>query len=215
MMQTPKLATQTNLDQVLADAAAGSASAWEQLVRAYTPRVYGLIFRQCKDQELSEEMTQATFVKVVSKLKAYDERGRFEPWLFRIAMNRLRDEMRRRKRQAVPMDMSPGASAGSASGSEKASQWAAAQGKIVRQHGDEDRTPLEEMTHNEQLDAVKLAVEQLSESDREIVYLRHTAGLTFAQIAETLEQPIGTVLARGHRALAKLRKLLETDGSEN
>jgi RNA polymerase sigma-70 factor (ECF subfamily) len=71
------------------------------------------------------------------------------------------------------------------------------------------------MTHNEQLSAVKLAVEQLSESDREIVYLRHTAGLTFAQIAETLEQPIGTVLARGHRALAKLRKLLEGEEIEN
>ena len=62
---------------------------------------------------------------------------------------------------------------------------------------------------------VRVAVEQLSESDREIVYLRHTAGLTFAQIAETLEQPIGTVLARGHRALAKLRKLLEGEDSGN
>lgn len=212
-MQT--LAKEYNLDQIIADAAAGDASAWEQLVRAYTPRVYGLVFRQCRDQELSEEMTQATFVKVVTNLKAYDERGRFEPWLFRIAMNRLRDEMRRRKRQAVPMDMSPGASAGSSSGANTPSQWAAAQSKVVRQHGQPDRTPLEEMTHIEQLDAVKLAVDQLSESDREIVYLRHTAGLTFAQIAQTLEQPLGTVLARGHRALAKLRKLLEGEELEN
>lgn len=212
-MQT--LAKENDLDQTLADAAAGDGSAWEQLVRAYTPRVYGLLFRQCRDQELSEEITQAAFVKVVTKLKDYDERGRFEPWLFRIAMNRLRDEMRRRKRHAVPMDMSPGAAAGSSSGASSPSQWAAAQGKVVRQHGEPDRTPLEEMTHVEQLDAVKQAVEQLSETDREIVHLRHTAGLTFAQIAETLEQPLGTVLARGHRALAKLRKLLEGEELEN
>lgn len=212
-MQT--LAPENNLDELLADAAAGSAQAWEQLVRAYTPRVYGLLFRQCRDQELSEEITQATFVKVVAKLKGYDERGRFEPWLFRIAMNRLRDEMRRRKRQATPMDMTPGASAGASGGSENPSQWAAAQGKIVRQHGEPDRTPLEEMTHSEQLDAVRQAVEQLSESDRQIVYLRHTAGMTFAQIAETLEQPLGTVLARGHRALAKLRKLMKGDEQGN
>lgn len=209
MMTMQTLATTHELDQTLADAARGDAQAWEQLVRAYTFRVYGLLFRQCRDQELSEEITQATFVKVVTKLKDYDERGRFEPWLFRIAMNLLRDEMRRRKRHATPMDMSPGAVAGASGASDAPSQWAAAQDKVVRQHGQPDRSPLEEMTHVEQLDAVTQAVQQLSETDREIVYLRHTAGLTFAQIADTLEQPLGTVLARGHRALAKLRKLLE------
>ena len=206
-MQT--LAIENNLDQILTDAAAGKAQAWEQLVRAYTPRLFGLLFCQCRDQELSEEITQATFVKVVTKLKDYDERGRFEPWLFRTAMNRLRDEMRRRKRQAMPMDMSPGAVAGASGGGDSPSQWAAAQSQIVKLHGTPNRTPLEEMTHGEQLDSVRHAVEMLSETDREIVYLRHTAGLTFAQIADTLEKPLGTVLARGHRALAKLRKLLE------
>jgi len=210
-MQT--LVIENHLDQILSDAAAGKSQAWEQLVRAYTPRLFGLLFRQCRDQELSEEIAQATFVKVVTKLKDYDERGRFEPWLFRIAMNRLRDEMRRRKRQATSMDMSPGAVAGASGGGDRPSQWAAAQSQVVRLHGTPSRTPLEEMTHGEQLDSVRQAVEMLSETDREIVYLRHTAGLTFAQIAETLEQPLGTVLARGHRALVKLRKLLENQVS--
>ena len=55
---------------------------------------------------------------------------------------------------------------------------------------------------------VQAAVKELNEADRQIIYLRHTAGLTFSQIAESLEQPLGTVLARGHRALKKLRKML-------
>ena len=48
----------------------------------------------------------------------------------------------------------------------------------------------------------------MTEADQEVLHLRHTAGLSFAEIAETLEQPLGTVLARGHRALNKLRKLM-------
>ena len=53
---------------------------------------------------------------------------------------------------------------------------------------------------------LKQAIETLPEADREVLHLRHTAGLSFAQIAETLDQPLGTVLARGHRALGKLKK---------
>jgi RNA polymerase sigma factor (sigma-70 family) len=92
------------LDSTLAAAARGDEYAWRQLIDAYSGRVYGLLFRQCGNAELSEEITQATFVKVVTKLGDYEDTGRFESWLFRIAMNRLRDEMRRRKRQANPVD---------------------------------------------------------------------------------------------------------------
>ena len=53
------------------------------------------------------------------------------------------------------------------------------------------------------------------EADQQILYLRHTAGLSFNQIAETLEEPLGTVLARGHRALAKLKKLLGPQQAES
>ncbi len=62
----------------------------------YSGRLYALLVRQCGDGELAEEITQATFVKVVTQIGRYREQGKFEPWLFRIAMNQLRDEMRRR-----------------------------------------------------------------------------------------------------------------------
>jgi RNA polymerase sigma-70 factor (ECF subfamily) len=62
---------------------------------------------------------------------------------------------------------------------------------------------------------LRRAVARLPEADQQILTLRHTAGLSFAQIAETLGEPLGTVLARGHRALAKLKKLIEKQENES
>ncbi len=172
---------EAKLKDTLRDAAAGDAEAWRQPVSAYTPRVFGLLVKQ--------------FVRIVSKLEGYVEQGRFEPWLFRIAMNRLRDEMRRRKRQAKPMS---GESGG-------------ADDPMATMIASEDDAPLQRMERDEQIEQMRRAIAQLPEADQQILQLRHAGGLSFAQIAETLEQPLGTVLARGHRAIGKLRKLMEAD----
>jgi RNA polymerase sigma-70 factor (ECF subfamily) len=207
-----------SLDRTLAGAAAGEAPAWRVLVDTYSPRVFALVLRQCGDRELAEEIAQATFVKVVTHLGKYSERGRFEPWLFRIAMNKLRDEMRRRKRQARPMDMSPGSAPGSSSseagngGGEQA--WAAVHDQISGDTLTDHESPLDKLTRAEQVVELRRAIAKMSKPDQEILYLRHTAGMSFAQIAETLEQPLGTVLARGHRALGKLKKMMTEDEDE-
>ncbi|MEO1237834.1 MAG: sigma-70 family RNA polymerase sigma factor [Planctomycetota bacterium] len=190
-------------------ASSGDAAAWRGLVAAYSGRVYGLLVKQCGDRELAEELTQVTFVKLVDQLGSadaggYQEQGRFEPWLFRIAMNKLRDEMRRRKRQARPTDMSPGAGRNEAAG---AGELAAA-----ADAGAFGEDPAERLSRAEQVDRLRSAIDGLPEADRELLHLRHTAGLSFAQIAETLDQPLGTVLARGHRALGKLKKQLTETG---
>jgi RNA polymerase sigma factor (sigma-70 family) len=88
------------IEVTLQQAAAGDDAAWRQLVEQYARRVYALLVSQCHDRELAEELTQVTFVKLFDQLRrknGYQERGRFEPWLFRVAGNHLRDEMRRRK----------------------------------------------------------------------------------------------------------------------
>lgn len=199
--QAPSMMPEPRLNQVLAAAAKGDAQAWRELVSLYSKRVYGLLVRQCGDRELAEEITQATFVRVVGHLQGYDERGKFEPWLFRIAMNLLRDEMRRRKRQAKTMDMN-------ASQTDAPSAWAAAESRVVLRQDPADSDPAGLTLRAEAVESLKKALTQLSPTDQEILYLRHTAGLGFAEIAKTLKQPLGTVLARGHRALAKLRKLM-------
>jgi len=186
------------LDGTLAAAAGGDESAWRRIVDAYSGRVYGLLVRQCRDRELAEEITQATFVKLVRKLGDYNESGKFESWLFRIAMNGLRDEMRRRKRQANPTDFAdaPPESIGLAD----------ADGH--------DGGPAQPLIDAEQADALHAAIAELPDADRELIHLRYTAGLGYQEIADALEQPLGTVLARGHRALKKLKsKLLAADAN--
>jgi RNA polymerase sigma-70 factor, ECF subfamily len=177
------------LDQMLRAAGGGDAEAWRGLIEAYSGRVYGLVYRRCGDRELAEEITQATFVKVVGKLGEYREVGRFEAWLFRIAINALRDEMRRKGRHAVSVDF--------------ASTPPESFGRVAGGFG-----PSEAMENEERYAMLRKAVAQLPEADRELIELRYTAELTFAQIGETLDEPLGTVLARGHRALKKLRDLM-------
>ncbi|MEM8738708.1 MAG: RNA polymerase sigma factor [Planctomycetota bacterium] len=186
-------------------ASAGDPAAWRRLIESYSGRVYGLLVQQCGDRDLAEELTQVTFVKLVDQLGqaagGYREQGRFEAWLFRIAMNKLRDEMRRRKRQARPTDMTPGSGRGDPSPGGGGGQIFAA----PADEGDLGEDPAEALGRAEQVHRLRRVIATLPEADREVLHLRHTAGLSFAQIAETLDQPLGTVLARGHRALKKLK----------
>ncbi len=191
----------------LKNAAAGDPIAWRSLVDQYASRVYGLLLKQCHDPELAEELTQATFVKIVQALDHYQEQNRFEPWLFRIATNKLRDEMRRRKRHATPMDMRSGQS-------QQPTPWQALQPHVVAQQNQTQQNDPQQLAQaQEQIQKLKHTMAQMSPADRQILQLRHVAGLSFSQIAQTLEQPLGTVLARGHRALKKLKTQLTAENN--
>jgi len=141
------------------------------------------------DEELAEEITQSVFVTVATKLgeSSYTEQGRFEPWLFRITMNRVRDLCRKRTRHATPM---------------APEHFASVEGK-------NEPDPHEKDADQKQLNDLRSAMTQLSETDREIIELRHHGQLSFKQIAVMTGDPIGTLLARHHRALKKLRLLIE------
>ena len=178
-----------SLEETLQRAAAGDEAAWRDIVEAYSPRVFGLIRAQCGNLDLAEEITQSTFCTIVERIGRYSEVGRFESWLFRIAMNRLRDEMRRRRRQANPVESET----------------------LVGLAGAGDRPDESAGGGGEDVAALQAALGRLSEADRQVVHLRHFTGLSFAAIAEILGEPLGTVLARQHRALKKLRQNLEGD----
>jgi RNA polymerase sigma-70 factor (ECF subfamily) len=174
-----------SLERTLQRAAGGDEEAWSRIVEAYGPRVFGLIRAQCGNVDLAEEITQSTFCTIVARIGQYSELGRFESWLFRIAMNRLRDEMRRRKRQARPVETEA----------------------LVGLAGAAEARPDDASEHDE-VRALRAALDRLSDADRRVIHLRHFAGLSFSQVAEVLGEPLGTVLARQHRALGKLRQIL-------
>ncbi len=183
---------------LLRAAAAGNEDAWRSLVESYSPRVFGLLRARCRDEELAEELTQSVFVTLAEKLPDYVEQGRFESWLFRVALNRLRDEMRRRGRHATPTDHEKLAAFGDAEA------FNAEGGKAgYRAIPAGDRRVLES------------ALLDLNAADRQIIDLRFIAELSFAAISAMTGEPVGTLLARHHRALAKLRKAIERSPNQD
>ncbi|HCA39400.1 MAG TPA: hypothetical protein DEO92_06955 [Phycisphaerales bacterium] len=179
---------------LIEQAVAGDDAAWRAIVAEYAPRVHALLVSNCHDHDLAEEITQSSFCTVAAKLQNYVEQGKFESWIFRIAMNRLRDEMRRRKRQAIPVA-----------------------GEVLRpvaKTGREDRSRHEKIDAD-MAEALWAAVADLAEADQQVLHLRHVAGLSFKQIAEQLEHPLGTVLARHFRAIKRLREALGDEIAED
>ena len=178
------------LSSLLASAARGDASAWRILVDVYSRRVFALARSRCSSAELAEEITQSVFVTIAAKLSTgqYTEEGKFEPWIFRVAMNRIRDEVRRRNRHAIPTDSE---ALGDMPGLE-----------TLPSPGDQEHAAQE-------LSALRIALSELSDSDREIIELRHHGQMNFKDISESLDEPLGTLLARHHRALRKLKELIE------
>ena len=96
------------LGELVERACAGEERAWEELIGLYGRRVFALAKSRVRSPELAEEIAQSVFATLAVKLRggAYRDTGRFEAWLFRIAMNRVRDEIRRQRRNATPTDPS-------------------------------------------------------------------------------------------------------------
>ncbi len=168
---------------LLARAAAGDQQAWRAMVERYSPRVFSFLSSHVRNPDLVEEIVQSVFCTVAQKLSSYVEQGHFEAWLFRIALNRLRDEMRRRKRHARPVD-------------------AEVLGDLA------PPARIAEGVTSEEVLALRDAMDQLPEPDRLVIDLRHVGGLGFQQMAEMLHEPLGTLLARHHRALRKLKEMI-------
>ncbi len=190
----PQPAGPEDVSSLLARASAGDGGAWREVLDRYGPRVFALVRSRCQSAELAEEITQSVFVTIATKMTSgqYAERGRFESWLFRVAMNRVRDEARRVKRQAVPLAPETlGPLAGTAEDEARAADGV--DPKLAR---------------------LREAVAALNPQDQEIIHLRHHAQLSFRQIADLLDEPLGTLLARHHRALKKLRAMLQPDAED-
>jgi len=170
---------------LLQAAGGGDAGAWREIVGRYSRRVFALAQSRCRDPDVSEEITQSVLATVALKIGAgsYAELGRFESWLFRVTMNRIRDHVRRSRRRPVVGDGND----------------------LLDRHEAKEASGADGAT----LARLRWALDQLNEQDREVIDLRHHGDLTFKQMADMLEEPVGTLLARHHRALRKLKELIE------
>ena len=180
--------------ELLSRCQAGDKTAWDAFVDAYWQRLFGYALRATGNAQLAQDLVQETLLRVVQRLGKYDDQGKFEAWLFRILVNLVRDHGRsiaRRPTQSTVIE----------SDGERI--------EITDDLAARGPAPHEPLHHREEVDAMQIALRKLPEGDRQIIMLRHFADMPFKDIAKTLNCPIGTVLARAHRALAKLRSLME------
>jgi RNA polymerase sigma-70 factor (ECF subfamily) len=186
------------LDALLRRARRREPEALDALVNAYAGRVFGLLYRLTGSPDAAEELTQETFLRLVRMIEEYEHSGRFESWLFRISANLARDHARRGRRRRLATGLETPGSNGQPPSADLADARLP--------------TPADRLESREQERRLAGAVARLSDLDREILMLRHYSGLSFREIADILGVPMGTALARAHRALARLRSELGEGG---
>jgi RNA polymerase sigma-70 factor (ECF subfamily) len=178
----------------IASARAGSDEAYRRLLAAYGSRLYGYFYRATGSHHDAEDLLGELMLRLVRRLGDYDDRGRFEPWLFRIAANLVRDRIRRRRSRPKTVSM------------ESADDEAGSPAETVA--GPDCPVDADAMAAEASVQ-LQAALGQLDEKSRQMVLLRHFGEMSFKEIAEVCECPIGTVLARVHRAMKSLRAILE------
>lgn len=174
---------------LISRARGGDREAFGELVEQYRDNVYRLAYRMCGNAYDADEAAQEAFVAAWRALPNFRGDAKFSTWLYRLTTNAAIDVMRREKRHQTVGD-----------------------GEMVDLADDAD-SPQETVERTEQQEAVQKALSTLSEEYREVLLLRYMEELDYAEIAEVLQLPSGTVKSRINRAKAALKTALLKSGN--
>jgi RNA polymerase sigma-70 factor (ECF subfamily) len=169
----------------------GSDAAFDLLVDRYQSKMFTTIFLIVKDQKVAEDLLQDVFVKVVKTLNSdkYNEEGKFQPWVMRIAHNLAIDYFRKAKRYpTILME----------DGSNIFNSLRFAEENV------EDR-----QVREENIELVKRLIEELPEAQKQVLIMRHYLDMSFQEIADQTGVSINTALGRMRYALIHLRKKMK------
>ena len=175
----------------MAEALAGSQSAFEQIVRRYQRPMVSLIARITADRALAEDLAQEAFVKAFRSLAAFDTSRRLSSWLFRIAHNTALDAIRRSRPQSVPIDPSGDVECADIP------------------HAPAAPDPIERAALGR---ALARALHKLRPHYRAAIALRYEEGLPFDEIGQIIGVPEVTARTYVHRARKELAQVLAESG---
>ncbi|MDP2006344.1 MAG: RNA polymerase sigma factor RpoE [Rubrivivax sp.] len=184
----------------------GDVRAFEMLVVKYQRRIERLIGRMVRDVDLVQDIAQESFIRAYRALPQFRGESAFYTWLYRIAVNTAKKALSDLKRD--PLVFESARSAG-----EDGEETSRAENELSH-----EETPEALMASKEVARAVNAAIEALSEDLRQAITLREIEGLSYEEIADIMNCPIGTVRSRIFRAreaiAARLRPLLDTRPGE-
>lgn len=172
----------------------GDQEAFGELVRAYSSRVYAVVYRMVSNEQDARELAQLAWVKAWQRIASFQADAQFFTWLYRIAVNTTLDHLRQRKRQReVSVDEVP------AGEEARETEWPAAT----------EDTPAHALARSEFREAFDRALAELSPDHRAALVLREVEGQSYQQIAEVLGCRIGTVMSRIFYARRELQRKLK------
>jgi len=178
--------------ELVARAQGGDRRAFDLLVLKYQHKVAGLIARYLRDPNEVQDVAQEAFIKAYRALGGFRGESAFYTWLFRIAINAAKNHLASRGRRPPGTDME----------TEVAEQLDS--GRRLREMG----TPENHLLSEEIAQTVQQALEELPDDLRTAIVLRELEGLSYEEIAEAMDCPIGTVRSRIFRARDAIDKRL-------
>ena len=170
---------------------AGDEKSLSTLINRHQSKIYGFIYSKISDRDITDDIFQDTFIKVIKTLKSnsYNEEGKFLPWVMRIAHNLVIDHFRRNKKMPMYRETE--------------------EFSIFSIMSDNSMT-IENQMISDQVEAdLKRIIEELPEDQKEVLVMRMYQDLSFKEISELTGVSINTALGRMRYALMNLRKVID------
>ena len=170
---------------------AGDESALATLINRHQSKIYGFIFSKISDRDLTDDIFQDTFIKVIKTLKSnsYNEEGKFLPWVMRIAHNLIIDHFRKNKKMPMFRETE--------------------EFSIFSIMTDQSLTVENRMISDQVEKDLKKLIEELPQDQKEVLVMRIYQDLSFKEISELTGVSINTALGRMRYALMNLRKVID------
>ncbi len=177
----------------------GDVESFRRLVDQYQQPLLNFFFKMTWDHQVAEDCAQEVFLKLYRSRRRYQGTAKFSTFLYRIARNCLTDHHRRRRVRVQPTSLNETRVAGGGEYS---------LGDLVPGHQPE---PQQELEGRELAARLTRALEALPAEQRIVFVMSENQGLKYAEIAEILEIPVGTIKSRMFNAMGRLRQALDAE----
>lgn len=180
-------------DKVLIkQALTGDQEAYKRLMKKYNKAIYHLIVRMIGYQPEVEDLTQEAFIKAFNALHTYNDEYAFTTWLYKIATNNCIDHLRKRKLRTFSIDK----------------PLQGQDGEYQYEIPDGSNLPDMPILQRQQTITIQKAIDNLPEKYKRVIVMRHQMEMSYEDIAEELNLPLGTVKAHIFRAREQLNRML-------
>ncbi len=174
----------------------GDVDAYEEIVKKYENKVFGIVYHMIKNQNDVEDLAQEVFIKVYKNLSKFKGDSSLYTWIYKITVNLCLDEMKKRK-NIIYLD----------------EKLEVEDGELERELPSSDKTQIELYEEKELKENLHKCIGKLPEKQRVMIVLRDIKGFSYEEIAEITSVKLGTVKSQINRARLKLKELLDEEGT--